>query len=128
MLLAAVLVRLLLFLAPGVGGPGLIGVHVHHLLSGVLLMAFGGIPALMTGPEGVLRSASVATFGFGAGLALDEWVLFVLRESSPETAYMDAASAMGSAALVGMACLYAALFRHWLSGRSRRPSEREPRT
>ena len=119
-IVAALAVRILLYLAPGVGGTQIAGVHVHHLLSGIVLIVLGGVPAVLLQSRSVLRSASVVGFGSGLGLALDEWLLFVVRESNPETPYMSAVSLLGAAVIVSLASAYALLVCALMrSGRAR---------
>jgi hypothetical protein len=99
MLLAVLSVRLLLYAAPGVGGSGLAGIHVHHLLLGILIVILGGVPAIVITERGKPRSIARAVFGAGLGLAIDEWVLFVLRDADPQTPYASLGSVLGAAML-----------------------------
>jgi hypothetical protein len=103
---AAIFTRLLLLVIPEAGGSPILGVHIHHLLTGILLMCIGGVPAALLRSEGSLKTRAVAIFGFGLGLALDEWVLFVLRESAPDTPYMAFWSVAGAAILVSAFIAY----------------------
>ena len=103
---AAILTRLLLLVFPEAGGSPILGVHIHHLLTGILLMCVGGIPAALLRSAGPLKTVSIAIFGFGLGLALDEWVLFVLREAAPDTPYMAPWSVAGAAILVSLLAAY----------------------
>jgi len=104
---AAVLTRLLLLVFPEAGGQPLLGVHIHHLLIGILLICIGGIPAVLLRSQRTLKSLAVVVFGVGLGLALDEWVLFVIRETAPDAPYMTPGSVAGSAILVALVVLYA---------------------
>ena len=99
---ASILTRLLLLVFPEAGGSPLLGVHIHHLLMGILLVCVGGIPAALLGSDDSLKTPSIAVFGFGLGLSLDEWVLFVLRETAPDTPYMASWSVAGAAILVSL--------------------------
>ncbi len=103
---AALLTRLLLLFFPEAGGQPVVGVHIHHLLIGILLICIGGIPAVLLRSQGALKSLAVAIFGAGIGLALDEWLLFVIRETAPEAPYMTAWSVAGAAILVGVVVVY----------------------
>ena len=103
---ATILTRLLLLVFPGSGGSPILGVHIHHLLMGILLICVGGIPAVLIRPGGLLKTLSVAAFGFGLGLALDEWVLFVLREAAPDTPYMAPWSVAGAAIMISLFVAY----------------------
>ena len=104
---AMVLTRLLLLVLPEAGGSPVFGVHIHHLLIGILLICIGGIPAALLRSHGPLKSLAVAVFGVGLGLALDEWVLFVIRETAPDAPYMTPWSVAGAAILVGLVVAYA---------------------
>lgn len=108
MLGASLLARALLFIVPQAGG-GIAGIHVHHLLIGVLLMGIGGIPTIVTRSARPGRVGEVGLFGFGLGLALDEWVLLVIRESNPAEPYQSASSVIGALTLLALAAAYAVL-------------------
>lgn len=110
-LLAFASVRVVLYVVPGVGGSQVAGYHVHHLLIGILLVVLGGVPAILIEAPGSARSAAIVAFGLGLGLALDEWVLFVLREASPGTAYSSRGSVLGACVLTILTVLYAFLIR-----------------
>ena len=51
------------------------GLHIHHVVPGVILMVIGGFWAVGTGGHGVSASVSAVVFGIGAGLVLDEFAL-----------------------------------------------------
>lgn len=133
MLLAFASVRLLLYIVPGVGGSRVAGFHVHHLLVGILLVVLGGIPAVLLAGPRRSRSVAIVVFGLGLGLALDEWVLFVLREASPATAYSSPGSVAGAAVLTTLTVLYALVIRKRGSEQvdaapgARAAADREPR-
>jgi hypothetical protein len=103
---ATILTRLLLFVFPGVGGSPILGVHIHHLLIGILLVCIGGIPAALLRSEGSMKSLAVAVFGVGLGLSLDEWALFVIRETVPDAPYMTPWSVAGAGILIGLVVVY----------------------
>ena len=67
---AAIFTRLLLLVFPEAGGTPVLGVHIHHLLIGILLMCLGGIPAVLLRSAGPMRSLAVAAFGPGIGLVV----------------------------------------------------------
>ncbi len=57
------------------------GVHVHHAVLGVLLMAVAGAGGLAVPPESeATRTALAALFGIGTGLVLDEFALILHLE------------------------------------------------
>ncbi|MFI1967813.1 hypothetical protein BLA24_22615 [Streptomyces cinnamoneus] len=51
------------------------GLHVHHVVPGVVLMVVGGFGAVAEGQHGVGAAVSAVLFGAGAGLVLDEFAL-----------------------------------------------------
>jgi len=123
---AAVLTRLLLLMFPEAGGSPILGVHIHHLLFGILLMGIGGIPAVLVRSQGPLKIFAVAVFGVGLGLALDEWVLFVIRESAPDAPYMTPGSVAGAAILVGLVVAYTVIVARFAAGRMPSTEIRKP--
>ncbi|MEW2575502.1 hypothetical protein [Streptomyces syringium] len=54
------------------GGSGL---HVHHVVPGVVLMVVGGFGAVAAGRHGFAAAVCAVLFGTGAGLVLDEFAL-----------------------------------------------------
>jgi hypothetical protein len=55
------------------------GLHVHHLVFGIVLMLILGF-ALALRPESPLAEIAAAGFGIGAGLTLDEYALWLHLE------------------------------------------------
>ncbi|MEU1127741.1 hypothetical protein ABZ371_30205 [Streptomyces sp. NPDC005899] len=53
------------------------GVHVHHVVPGVVLSVVGGFGAVASGREGVTAGICAVVFGVGAGLVLDEFALIL---------------------------------------------------
>ncbi|MEU5401638.1 hypothetical protein ABZ348_20350 [Streptomyces sp. NPDC005963] len=53
------------------------GVHIHHVVPGVILTLVGGFGAVGSGQHGVTASVCAVIFGIGAGLVLDEFALIV---------------------------------------------------
>jgi hypothetical protein len=102
----AALTRVRLWLIPDGAGLTVAGHHIHHLFVGVGLMAIGGIPAALTRTHSVWKKPSVVIFGVGIGLALDEMVLMIVRDTVPETAYSSSVSVVGAVSLVVLACIY----------------------
>ncbi|MFE9627117.1 hypothetical protein [Streptomyces sp. NPDC006527] len=51
------------------------GLHVHHVVPGVVLSVVGGFGAVASGRHGVGPAAFAIVFGIGAGLVLDEFAL-----------------------------------------------------
>ena len=117
---AALLTRLFLFLNPGAGGSTVLGVHVHHLLVGIVLISIGGVPAVLLRSEAILKSIAICVFGVGLGLALDEWVLFVLRETASDTPYTSALSLVGALLFVILVCGYTVLAYRFVARQEQR--------
>jgi hypothetical protein len=82
------------------------GYNVHHLFTGLLLIAVGGIPLAIFRGMSRLMDAAVALFGIGLGMALDEWVYLIATDGS-NASYLLPVSLYGSVVVVGLACLYA---------------------
>ena len=86
--------------------------NVHHLFTGVLVIAICGIPAasLALSP----RSRLIATAGFGAGLALalDEWVYLIATDGT-NAEYIQPLSLISGTLMVGLACGYALALGRW---------------
>ncbi|MFF7336867.1 hypothetical protein ACFZAT_05945 [Streptomyces sp. NPDC008163] len=53
------------------------GVHIHHVVPGVVLSVVGGFGAVGSGRHGVTASVCAVVFGVGAGLVLDEFALIL---------------------------------------------------
>ncbi|MFG2593342.1 hypothetical protein OG379_11160 [Streptomyces sp. NBC_01166] len=53
------------------------GVHVHHVVPGVVLTVIGGFGAVASGQWGVTAGILAVVFGMGAGLVLDEFALIL---------------------------------------------------
>jgi hypothetical protein len=89
----------------------LAGYNVHHLFTGLLLIAVCGIPAVAIPLSG--RSRTTATAGFGAGLAmaLDEWVYLIATDGT-NAAYVQPLSLISGALMIGLACGYTLALGH----------------
>ncbi|KUJ54536.1 hypothetical protein ACZ90_66145 [Streptomyces albus subsp. albus] len=53
------------------------GLHIHHVVPGVLLCVVGGFGAVASGTRGFGAYFSAVLFGIGAGLVLDEFALIL---------------------------------------------------
>ncbi|MGW8887338.1 hypothetical protein [Streptomyces sp. NPDC055749] len=53
------------------------GVHIHHVVPGVVLTVVGGFGAVASGREGAGAGIWAVVFGVGAGLVLDEFALIL---------------------------------------------------
>ena len=56
------------------------GLHVHHLVFGILLMILTGFFAFALEPDSPWLEILAAGFGIGCGLTLDEWALILHLE------------------------------------------------
>ena len=79
--------------------------NVHHLFTGLLLIALGGIPlAVSRGPRRLLDVAT-AVFGVGLAMALDEWVYLIVTDGT-DASYVLPVSFWGGVSMVVLACVY----------------------
>ncbi|MFF8727789.1 hypothetical protein ACF073_15050 [Streptomyces sp. NPDC015171] len=53
------------------------GLHIHHVVPGVVLTVVGGFGAVASDRHGVGAAVSAVLFGMGAGLVLDEFALIL---------------------------------------------------
>ncbi|MCX5390254.1 hypothetical protein [Streptomyces sp. NBC_00094] len=53
------------------------GLHIHHVVPGVVLAVIGGFGAVGSGRHGVGAAVFAVVFGIGAGLVLDEFALIL---------------------------------------------------
>ncbi|MFI8822921.1 hypothetical protein [Streptomyces sp. NPDC053431] len=53
------------------------GVHIHHVVPGVVLTVLGGFGAVGSGRHGLGAAVFAIVFGIGAGLVLDEFALIL---------------------------------------------------
>ncbi|MFF8945899.1 hypothetical protein ACF1A5_27165 [Streptomyces sp. NPDC014864] len=53
------------------------GLHIHHVVPGVVLTVVGGFGAVASGRQGVGAAVFAVVFGMGAGLVLDEFALIL---------------------------------------------------
>lgn len=53
------------------------GIHIHHVVPGVVLMVIGGFGAIFVEGGVVAESVVAVVFGMGTGLVLDEFALIV---------------------------------------------------
>lgn len=82
------------------------GYNIHHLFTGLVLIAAGGIPLAIFPGSSRLLTAAIAVFGAGLGMALDEWVYLIATDGS-NASYLLPVSLYGAVVVVGLACLYA---------------------
>ncbi|MEU0405798.1 hypothetical protein ABZ318_37470 [Streptomyces sp. NPDC006197] len=53
------------------------GLHIHHVVPGVVLTILGGFGAVASGRHGIGAAVFAVVFGIGAGLVLDEFALIL---------------------------------------------------
>ncbi|MEU9153162.1 hypothetical protein AB0D59_22005 [Streptomyces sp. NPDC048417] len=53
------------------------GLHIHHVVPGVVLVVIGGFGAVAGGRQGFGAALAAIVFGIGAGLVLDEFALIL---------------------------------------------------
>lgn len=79
--------------------------NIHHLFTGLVLVTFCGIAAVLFKERSRLMDAMVIGFGTGLSLALDEWVYLITTDGS-NASYLLPISFWGGVVCVGLACLY----------------------
>lgn len=84
------------------------GYNIHHLFTGLLILAACGIPLVIGYGRGRVGDVLTAGFGIGLGLALDEWVYLIATDGS-NASYLVPLSFWGGVIVVGGALLYTAL-------------------
>lgn len=104
LLLTFVVVRLALWRSPE-SDFDLAGYNVHHLFTGVLMIAAGGLPLVVrAGRSGGLDVACVV-FGAGLALALDE-VVYLIATDGSNASYLLPVSFWGAVVVVGAGVLW----------------------
>jgi len=79
--------------------------NIHHLFTGLLLTAIGGIPlAIFTTASRVLDLFRLI-FAIGLAMALDEWVYLIATDGTNES-YMLPVSLWGGVIVISLTCLY----------------------
>jgi hypothetical protein len=92
--------------------------NVHHLFTGVLLIAVCGIPAVSVPLSPRSRAIAIAGFGAGLAMALDEWVYLIATDGT-NASYVQPLSLISGALMVGLACGYALALGHGCRGTPR---------
>lgn len=93
------------------------GYNIHHLFTGLLILAACGIPLVLGYGRGRIGDVLTAGFGVGLSLALDEWVYLIATDGS-NASYLVPVSFWGGVIVVGGALLYTALLM-WRGPRRR---------
>ncbi len=94
------------------------GYNIHHLFTGLLLIAIGGIPLAIFGTGRKLWPARLI-FGAGLGMALDEWVYLIATDGT-NASYLLPISLWGAVVVIGLACVYAVALALWQRAKTER--------
>ncbi|MFD5269838.1 hypothetical protein [Streptomyces sp. NPDC058335] len=80
------------------------GVHIHHVVPGVVLTVVGGFGAVASGRHGFGSAVCAVVFGIGAGLVLDEFALVLHLDDVywTEAGRKSVEAVVLTAALVGL--------------------------
>ncbi|MFI7497331.1 hypothetical protein ACIBVL_02245 [Streptomyces sp. NPDC049687] len=80
------------------------GVHIHHVVPGVVLTVAGGFGAVASGAHGFGAAAFAVIFGIGTGLVLDEFALILHLDDVywTEAGRKSVEAVVLTAALVGL--------------------------
>ncbi|WP_369246069.1 hypothetical protein [Streptomyces sp. R41] len=83
------------------------GLHIHHVVPGVVLMVIGGFGAVASSRYGFGAGLSAVLFGIGAGLVLDEFALILHLDDVywTEAGRQSVEVVVVTAALVGLALI-----------------------
>ena len=86
--------------------------NIHHLFTGVLIMAAAGIAATAPTLGSRARDGCAALFGVGLALTLDEWIYLIVTDGT-NASYWTTPSVAGGFTAVGLAaaCLAVISFR-----------------
>jgi hypothetical protein len=79
--------------------------NIHHLFTGLLLVAAGGLPLTLFHGDGRALDFSAIAFGAGLGMAFDEWVYLITTDGS-DSSYLLPISLWGGAVMVAIALAY----------------------
>jgi hypothetical protein len=79
--------------------------NIHHLYSGLILVALGGVPLTLFEHDGRARKIALAIFGIGLSMALDKWV-FIVATDGTNASYSLPFSFWGGTILTALVCGY----------------------
>ncbi len=86
--------------------------NIHHLFTGLLLIAIGGIPLAIFRRTRRRLYPALIVFGAGLGMALDEWVYLIATDGT-NASYLLPVSLWGAAVVIGLACVYTCTLVLW---------------
>ncbi len=80
--------------------------NIHHLFTGLLLIAIGGLPLVFF--DGSSRKLDIASaiFGIGLSMAFDQWVYLIATDGS-DASYLLPISLWGAVVMIGLIFGYA---------------------
>ncbi len=81
------------------------GYGIHHLFTGLLLLAPAGIAAVVLPPAHRLTRVAVVLFGVGLALALDEWLYLIVTDGT-NASYLLPVSFWGGVVAVSTAVVF----------------------
>lgn len=81
------------------------GYNIHHLFTGLILVTFGGIAAVVLPPRHRFAAPATVAFGVGLALALDEWLYLIVTDGS-NASYILPVSFWGAFTAMAVATLY----------------------
>jgi hypothetical protein len=96
------------------------GYNVHHIFTGLLLIAVGGIPLAILDASTRLLEPARWIFGAGLGMALDEWVYLIATDGS-NASYLLPVSFWGGVVVIGLALVYTATLMLFGKRQDRKP-------
>ena len=104
MIVTFVLLRVSLYFSPNVDFN--VGrYNIHHLFTGLLLTAIGGIPLAIFTRSSRMLDLSRLIFAIGLAMALDEWVYLIATDGT-NASYMLPVSLWGGVVAILLSCLY----------------------
>jgi hypothetical protein len=96
--------------------------NIHHLFTGLLLIAVGGIPLAILNTQTRVLDLARWIFGAGLGMALDEWV-FLIATDGANASYLLPVSFWGAVVVIGLALVYAAAIMFFGQRADRKPGD-----
>jgi hypothetical protein len=94
--------------------------NIHHLFTGLLLIAAGGIPLAILDSSTRRLELARWIFGVGLGMALDEWVFLIATDGS-NASYLLPVSFWGGVVVIGLALAYTAVLLFFGQRSDRKP-------
>jgi len=113
LLISFIALRTYLYFSPGTN-LDIAGYNIHHLFTGLLLIALGGLPlTLFSGNPRILDVAALL-FGTGISLAMDEWIYLIVTDGS-DASYWLAVSFWGAIIMISLLLMY--ILGLWLAAK-----------